>query len=105
MPWFPYPRQAAGGIPALEACRFIRASFRIRWSLSGRASVDSHDALSVFEAMVVVLSRQSYVRSEGVESGASIYVRVLPLCVSVRVPLTNTLDSIPRVSIRALALE
>ena len=54
MPWFPYPRQAAGGVLALEACRFVRASFRIRRLLFGRALVDSHDALSVFEAMDVV---------------------------------------------------
>ena len=53
MPWFPCPRQAAGGVLALEAFRFVRACFRIRRSLFGRAPVDSHDALSVFEAMVV----------------------------------------------------
>ena len=44
-------------------------------------------------------------RSGGVESGASIYTRVLSSCASVRVPLTDNLDSSPRVSIRALALE
>ena len=43
-------------------------------------------------------------RPGGVESGTSIYVRVLSSCASVRVPLTDTLDSSPRVSIRALAL-
>jgi len=26
MPWFPYPRQAADDVLALEACRFVRAS-------------------------------------------------------------------------------
>jgi len=41
----------------------------------------------------------------GVESEASTFVRMLSLCTSVRVPLTNILDSSPRVSIRALALE
>ena len=53
MPWFPCPRQAAGGILALEAFRFVRACFRIRRSLFGRAPVGSHDALSVFEAVDV----------------------------------------------------
>ena len=55
MPWLPYPRQVAGGASALEACQFARASFRIRRSPLGRALADSHDDLSVFEAMVVVL--------------------------------------------------
>ena len=41
----------------------------------------------------------------GVESRASIFIRVLSLCASVRVPLIDNLDSIPQVSIRALALE
>jgi len=41
----------------------------------------------------------------GVESEASTFVRMLPLCISVRVPLTDILDSSPRVSIRALALD
>ena len=41
----------------------------------------------------------------GVESEASTLVRMLSICISVRVPLTNILDSSPRVSIQALALE
>ena len=40
----------------------------------------------------------------GVELEASIFVRILSLCTSVWVPLTDILDSSPRVSIRALAL-
>ena len=67
MPWFPYPRQAADGILALEAYRFVRASFRIRRSFFGRALVDSDDILSVFEAMVIVSSWQSHVRLGGIE--------------------------------------
>jgi len=102
MPWFQYPCQAAGGVLVLEACRFVRASFCIRWVLFGQAPVDSHDALSVFEAMDVVLSWQSYMRLGGVKSGASIHVWVLSLCALVRVPPTTTLDISPRVSIRAL---
>jgi len=41
----------------------------------------------------------------GVELETSTFVRILSICTSVRVPLTNILDSSPRVSIRALALE
>jgi len=69
MPWFPHPRQVAGGVLALEACRFVRARFRIRRLLFGQAPVDSHNALSVFEAMGVALSCQSYTRPGGVKSG------------------------------------
>jgi len=42
---------------------------------------------------------------QSVESRASTCVQIISLCASVRVPLTDTLDSSPRVSIRALALE
>ena len=42
--------------------------------------------------MVVVTFFQSLVRTGGIESGASIYIQVLPLCASVRVPLIDTLD-------------
>ena len=94
MPWFLHPRQAVGGVLALEACRFVRASFRIRRMLFGRAPIDSHDALSVFEAMGVALSCQSYTRPGGVESGASIYVQAFPLCALVRVPLPDILDKL-----------
>jgi len=55
MPWFPHPRQAVGGVLALEAYRLARASFRIRRLLFGRAPIDSHDAISMFEAKVDVL--------------------------------------------------
>jgi len=48
--------------------------------------------------------RYSCMRLGGVESGTSIYVRVLSSCALVRVPLTDPLDSSPRVSIRALVL-
>jgi hypothetical protein len=42
---------------------------------------------------------------EGIDSEASTFVRMLSLCTSVRVLLTDILDSSLRVSIRALALE
>ena len=81
---------------------------------------DSYELVSVFDdrrsvepqsirTMLFPCSRlwaSITVRATGVvESGASIYVQVLSLCASVMVPLTDTLDSSPRVSIRALALE
>jgi len=52
MPWLPYPRQATGGAFALEACRFARATSVFVGSLFSRASVNSHDLISVFKAMV-----------------------------------------------------
>jgi len=42
---------------------------------------------------------------QGIELEASTCVRMFSICISVRVPLTDILDSRPRVSIRALALE
>jgi hypothetical protein len=41
---------------------------------------------------------------QSVELRASTCVRIILLCASVRVPLIDTLDSSPRVSVRALAL-
>ena len=103
MPWFSCPRQAAGGVLALEANWFVRASSV--FDGCRRVLVDSHDPLSMFEAMVDIVFWPSHVRTGGVESGASIYMWVLPLCALVRVPPVDTLDSSPRVSTRALALE
>jgi len=53
MPWFLCPRQAAGGVLALDAFRFARACFRITTVAGARALIDSLDTLSVFEAAVV----------------------------------------------------
>jgi len=101
MAWFLCPRQAAGGVLALEAFRFVRACFRIRRSPFGRALVDLHGALSVFEAMDV----DNRACDRGASSrGPRFFVRVLSSCALVRVSLADTLDSSPRVSIRALAL-
>jgi len=85
MPWFPCPCQAAGGVLALEAFRFVRACFRIQRSSLGRAPVGSHDALSVFEAVDVDTRACGW--GGGVESGTSICVRVLSPGASVRVLL------------------
>ena len=47
----------------------------------------------------------AHMYDQSVELRASTYVWIVSLCASVRVPLIDTLDSSPRVSIRALALE
>jgi len=55
-----------------------------------RAPVDSHDVLSAFEATGV----GNCACDRGASSqGPSICVRVLSLCASIRVPLTDTLDT------------
>jgi len=80
MPWFLSPHQAAGGVLALEALRLVRACFRIRRSSFGRAPVDSHDALSVFEAMDVdnrAYDRGAPSRGPRFMHGCSRYVRQL----------------------------
>jgi len=56
-----------------------------------QAPVDSHGALSAFEATGV----DNCARDRGASSqGSMICVRVLSSCASVRVPLTDTLDTI-----------
>ena len=67
---FPYSTITVRSSP----CQFARRSFRVRGY--GRRRV-----LTTVHAI------------GGVESGASIYVRVLSSCASVRVPLTDTLDN------------
>ena len=47
----------------------------------------------------------TYMYGQSAQSRASFCVRIALLRASVRVPLIDTLDSSPRVSIRALALE
>jgi len=47
----------------------------------------------------------AYMYIQSVESRASSCVRIVLLRASVRIPLIDTLDSSPRVSVRALALE
>jgi len=44
MPWFPYPRQAADGVLALEACRFVRASS----VFDGRCSAEPRSIRTTF---------------------------------------------------------
>ena len=47
----------------------------------------------------------THMYAQSVELMASTYIQIISLCASVRVPLIDTLDSSPRVSIGALALE
>ena len=47
----------------------------------------------------------TYMYIQSIESRASSFVRIVLLRASVRVPLIDTLDSSPRVSVRALGLE
>jgi len=102
MPWFPVPALGGGRRPCARGLSIRTSLFSYSTVAGARAPVDSHDALSVFEA--------TYVDNRECGQGASsqepsICVRELSSCASVRVSLTDTLDSSPRVSIRALALE
>ena len=100
MPRLVCAHQAADSVFALG--RPIRSSLLPYSTVVGaRPPIDSLDAISVFEAKAVdccAYARPGH-RVEGFD------IRIILLGVSVRVPLTDTLDSSPRVSIRALALE
>ena len=93
---------------------------RVRWraaSLRSRPS-DSYEPVSVFDGSrrsspgrftgrsfrVRGYGRRGPCVQLGVELDASTFIWMLSICTSVRVPLTDILDSSPRVSIRALAL-
>jgi len=88
----PVPASGGGRCPCARGLP-IRTSLFLYSTVAGaRALVDSLDVLSVFETMVVELD-------------ASTCVRILSICTLVWVPLTDILDSSPRVYIRELALE
>jgi len=92
MPWFSCPRQAAGGVLALKAFRFIRSCFRIRrWLALEPWSIRR----TLFPCSWLRSSRTVHTTGEGVDSEASTFIRMLSLCTSVRVPLTDILDSSP----------
>ena len=98
----PVPASNGGQHPCAQGLSIRTSLFPYLTVADARAPVDSYDAFSVFEAMDV----DNRACGRGASSqGPSICVRVLSSCASVRVPLTDTLDSSPRVSIRALALE
>ena len=100
MPWFPCPRPAAGSVLALEASRFVRACFHIRGS---RRSSSGRFTGHYFR--VRGYGHRGPFIQLGIELETLTFIRILSICTSVRVPLTDILYSSPRVSIRALALE
>ena len=53
MPWFPCPRQAAGGVLCARRLPIRSSSFAYSTVTDARVLIDSLDALSVFEAAVV----------------------------------------------------
>ena len=98
----PVPTSGGGRHPYPRGLSIRTCQFPYSRVVGSRASDDSHDTPSVFEATVVEDRVYDW---GGVESEASTFVRMLSLCASVRLPLTDIPDSSPRVSIRALALE
>jgi len=104
MLWLLYPRQAADGAFALEACRFARAtSIFDGCHLVERLPICTtllpcSRLWSISNFGGLACKRRCQVR-------ASIYVWVHLLRVLVGIPLIDTLDSSPRFSTRALALE
>jgi len=85
----PVPALGGGRCPCALGLLIHTSQFCIQRLLFSRAIADSHDHFSAFEAMALWHSRMG---TGGVESGASIYIRVLSLCALVRVPLIDTLD-------------
>ena len=78
------PVSGGGRRPCARGLLIRTSLFPYSTVTGARALVDSHDALSVFEATDVDIC----VCVRGASSrGPSIYVRVLSLCASVRVPL------------------
>ena len=61
----PVPASGGGRRPCARGSLVRTSQFRIRRLLFGRALVDSHDPLSVFEAMVDIVFWQSRVRTGG----------------------------------------
>jgi len=98
----PVPTSGGGRRPCTRGLLIRTSLFPYSTVAGARAPVDSQDALSVFVATVVEDRAYNW---GAVEPEASTFVRMLSLYTSVRVPLTDILDSSPRVSIRALALE
>jgi len=95
-------RASGGGqCPYAQRLPIHSSLFSCSTVVSARPLSGSLDVFSVFEAAAL----DDHMAYQNVELRASICARVTSLCASVRVPLTDTLDNSPRVSIRALALE
>ena len=102
MPLVPVLVSGGGQRPCTRGLSIRTSLFPCSTVAGARASVDSHDALSALVATGV----DNCACDRGASSrGPLICVRMLSSWASVRVHLTDTLDSSPRVSIRALALE
>ena len=96
----PVPASGGGRRPCARGLSIHTSLFPYSTVAGARAPVDLYDALSAFEATGV----DNCACDRGASSqGPLICVRVLSSCALVRVPLTDTLDSSHRVSIRALA--
>jgi len=93
MPWFPCPRQAGGGVLCARGLLIRTSLFPYSTVAGARALIDSQDTLPVF--MATVVEDHEYNLGGDVESEASTFVRMLSLCTSVRVPLTDIIDSSP----------
>jgi hypothetical protein len=90
MPLVPVPVSGGGRRPCARGLSIHMSLFPYSTVTGARALVDSHDALSVFEATAV----DNCVCDRGASSrGPLICVRVLSSCALVRVPLTDTLDN------------
>jgi len=87
----PVPASGGGWRPCARGLSIRTSLFPYSRVVGSRASDDSHDALSVFEATVVEVRAYDW---GGVEFEASTFVWMLPPCTSVRVPLTDILDSL-----------
>ena len=85
----PVPASDGGRRPCARGLSIRTSLFPYSTVAGARAPVDSHDALSVFEATNV----HNRACGRGASSqGPSICVRVLSSCASVKVPLTDTFD-------------
>jgi len=86
----PVPASGGGRRPCARGLSIRTSLFPYSTVAGAPALVDSHDALPVFEATNV----DNRACGQGASNqGPSICIRVLSSCASVRVPLTDTLDS------------
>jgi len=87
----PVPVSGGGRRPYARGLSIRTSLFPYSTVAGARAPVDSHDSLSAFEATGV----DNCACDRGASSqGPLICVRVLSSCASVRVPLTDTLDTL-----------
>jgi len=97
----PVPASGSGRRPCARGLPIRTSLFPYSTVAGARARVDSQDA----RFCVRDYFRRGPCTQLGVELDALTCIRILSICISVRVPITDILDSSPRVSIRALVLE